>query len=124
MQVPSFTEATEKGEIINKSGYHQPNQSGHMPNCGCELTTEKGAYRDVSVEMDDFTVHFYHQSPVVIEQGNFYRIDSCGWQTSTTKERINRYLPPGISVYQEDFDWFVRIDGQTRDFTDGMWVEV
>lgn len=124
MNIPSFTKAKENGETINKSGYHKPGSQGmHMPNCGCKKTTEKGAYRDETVRMDDYTIHFYHQSPVVVEQGNFYRLDSCGWQTSTTKERINRYLPPGIRVYQEDFDWFVKIDGQVSDFEDGMWIE-
>ena len=49
-------------------------------------------------------------------------IDSGGWRTVTTKERINRYAfadtPDG--VYQEDFDWFVRMGDEVLPFRDGM----
>ena len=32
-------------------------------------------------------------------------ISSCGWETSTTKERLNAL--PNVSIYQRNFQWFL-----------------
>ena len=51
------------------------------------------------------------------------KIDSCGWQSVTTKSRLNALLEEvkyGCKVFQKNFDWFVRYNGQTTDFFDGM----
>jgi hypothetical protein len=49
-------------------------------------------------------------------------LSSCGWQTNTTKSRLNAILSGlnffGGRVYQEDFDWYIG----DRDFVDGMEV--
>lgn len=124
VEVPSFDRAIENGEITHQSGYHKPDK--YHPNvrsCGCTKTTPKGAYRDVSVDMGGFTVHFYHQSPIVVEYDTFLRLSSCGYETATTKERINRYIPSGYFVRQEDFEWYLETpEGRTR-FTDGMIIQ-
>jgi len=55
-------------------------------------------------------------------------LNSGGWQTHTTKDRINRCLPPGMSVYQESYRWKVRIEGKAdgpttvADFYDNMTI--
>lgn len=122
-----FKTATEQGEVINKDGYHQPGNRGPFMRprgCGCTLTTDKGAYRDVSVSMPDGRkIHYYHQSPVVVEDtvSGVYRLSSCGYRTATTKERINRYIPSGYFVRQEDFEWYLeKPDGSREPFHDGM----
>jgi len=113
-----FWTAIEEGEIVEQSGYHQ------CRNCSCRLTTEKGAYRDVSVELNGQTVNYYHQNPIVVTDGERVLVHSCGWLTPTTKERINRYLPAGYRVFQRDFEWFVSTpDGETVEFEDGMVIE-
>lgn len=126
MEVPGFKEAVERGELVGKGGYHNPDtvSNPRWDKCGCEKTTRNGAYRDVTVEMDDgMVLHFYHQSPIVVEKGDTVRLSSCGWETSTTKERINRYVPSGYRVYQEDHDWYIsRRDGDTMDFYDGVEI--
>lgn len=115
MEKITFNKAREKGELLNKGGYHQPGSNQYMANCNCQLTTDKGAYKDMSFRMPDNTVvHFYHQSPVAIEKDGKIRLDNCGWKTNSTKERINRYSP--IRVFQEDFDWYVKIDGEKVEF--------
>ena len=51
------------------------------------------------------------------------KISSCGWQTVTTKSRLNAILDEvkwGCRVFQKNFDWFVSFNNQTRDFVDGM----
>jgi hypothetical protein len=138
MQAPKFKDAVENGSVVNKSGYHQPGKPRGMrrnaPHCGCEKTTEKGAYRDVTVEMPDWrTVHFYHQSPVVVNAGPMYLLDSHGHKANrrysengspTTKDRIRGHLPSGFNVVQRDFKWFVKTpDGDRLEFEDGMVID-
>ena len=51
------------------------------------------------------------------------KLSSCGWQTNTTKSRLNAILQgliAGASVYQKQFDWFLNYNNQTVDFNDGM----
>lgn len=123
--LPRFSSATTSGDVTEKSGYHQPDAGGiHRRGCGCKKTTDKGAYRDVTVEMPGGqTVHFYHQTPVVIVEDGEYTLNSGGYRTRTTKERINGYIPSGYYVRQEDFEWYVETpDGDRLDFADGMTI--
>ena len=51
------------------------------------------------------------------------KINSCGYQTVTTKSRLNALLEEvkyGAKVFQKNFNWFVRYNGQTQSFWDGM----
>ena len=51
------------------------------------------------------------------------KIDSCGWQSVTTKSRLNALLEEvkfGAKVFQKNFDWFVSFNNQTESFWDGM----
>ena len=51
------------------------------------------------------------------------KLSSCGWQTVTTKSRLNAILDEvkwGCKVFQKNFDWFVSYNNQTQSFFDGM----
>ena len=51
------------------------------------------------------------------------KIDSCGWQSVTTKSRLNALLEEvkfGCKVFQKNWNWFVRFNGKTESFWDGM----
>ena len=54
-------------------------------------------------------------------------ISSCGWETNTTKSRLNAFLDEvayGVSVFQKNWQWFLH-DGRTTatiDFYDNMVV--
>ena len=62
-----------------------------------------------------------HSTYVVkIHQDNTYTLNSGGWQTLTTKDRINQYSPR--YVYQKNFEWFVKINDKSYPFIDGMVV--
>lgn len=71
--------------------------------------------------LDDGSVGIVlHNTRVVtIHPDNTYTLNSGGWHTSTTKDRINKYSP--ARVYQSKFEWFVGAvgDGKVR-FFDGM----
>jgi hypothetical protein len=46
-----------------------------------------------------------------------WTLNSCGWRTPTTKERMNDYIP--FSVYQTDFKWHIQgIEGGDINFSD------
>ena len=113
--IKRFNTAKEKGKVLNKESYHQ------CRNCNCRLTTKKGAYRDVSIELEGNKYHFYHQNLVVKELKDKFVISSCGFKTKTTKERINRYIPKGYKVIQKDFKWYlIYPDGDKHPFKDNM----
>ena len=51
------------------------------------------------------------------------KLSSCGYQTNTTKSRLNALLEEvkwGCKVFQKNFDWFVSYNNQTQSFFDGM----
>ena len=51
------------------------------------------------------------------------KLSSCGWQTVTTKSRLNAILDEvkyGCRVFQKNFNWFVSYNEDTKDFFDGM----
>jgi len=35
------------------------------------------------------------------------RLNNGGWETNTTKERINRYLPEGYTLKQKNWSWLI-----------------
>ena len=64
-----------------------------------------------------------HQIATVDHSTNAVKVSSCGWQTVTTKSRLNAILSEvkyGCSVFQKQWNWYVSFRGQTQDFMDGM----
>lgn len=63
-----------------------------------------------------------HSTYVVkIHEDNTYTLQTGGWQTVTTKDRINQYSP--VRVYQRNYEWFVKINGKEYPFMEGMVVQ-
>ena len=64
-----------------------------------------------------------HQIATLDHSTNALKIDSCGYQTVTTKSRLNAILQEvkgGCKVFQKQWDWFVSYNNQTQSFWDGM----
>jgi hypothetical protein len=56
--------------------------------------------------------------------GGSVRYDSRGYQTVTTKERMNHYGADGWTVYQKDYSWYMAYVGNTKGaFKDGCIVD-
>ena len=56
---------------------------------------------------------------------NDLSISSAGWETVTTKSRLNAILEEfasGCRVIQRDFEWFLSDFGTLKPFVDGMKV--
>ena len=63
-----------------------------------------------------------HSTYVVkIHPDNTYTLQTGGWQTVTTKDRINQYSP--VRVYQRKYEWFVKLNGKEYPFMEGMVVQ-
>ena len=70
---------------------------------------------------DNIVIRFHNTDVVTISPQNIYTLNNGGWQTITTKERINRYAP--VNIWQRDFEWYVNtLEGQV-DFYNGMQVD-
>ena len=64
-----------------------------------------------------------HQIATVDHNLKAVKLSSCGYQTVTTKSRLNALLEEvkyGCRVFQKNFDWFVSYNDQTASFWDGM----
>ena len=54
---------------------------------------------------------------------NALKLNTGGWQTVTTKSRLNAILSQlitGASVFQRNWNWFINYNNVTHDFNDGM----
>ena len=64
-----------------------------------------------------------HQIATYDHNNQAVKLSSCGWQTVTTKSRLNAILDEvkyGCKVFQKQFDWYLSTNNQTVDFWDGM----
>ena len=64
-----------------------------------------------------------HQIATLDHNSNALKLSSCGYQTNTTKSRLNAILDEvkyGCRVFQRNWNWFVSYNEDTKDFFDGM----
>ena len=54
------------------------------------------------------TVKYHGNAIVNLYPDGTVTLNSCGWHTSTTKERLNWFLPFGITLYQHNYRWIVQ----------------
>lgn len=65
----------------------------------------------------------YHDTDVVtLFYDGAIRLDSGGWKTLTTKERLNWFLPYSIRVYQESGIWYLSDNKEVYLFEDGLTI--
>jgi hypothetical protein len=67
---------------------------------------------------------FLHGNKIAEVGDNFITLFDGGWQSNTTKSRLNAILSehgcPGERVFQKTFEWFININGATVPFFSGM----
>ena len=64
-----------------------------------------------------------HQIATVDHNLKAVNLSSCGYETRTTKSRLNAILDEvkyGCKVFQKNWDWFVSYNDQAASFWDGM----
>lgn len=57
--------------------------------------------------------------------GGFVQFDTNGWQTVTTKQRLNKFQP-WITISQKNFQWFMHINGDDAiyDYKDRICFDI
>jgi len=66
-----------------------------------------------------------HEIATFDHHTNSIKISSCGYETVTTKSRLNALLSEvkyGAKVFQKNWEWFVGYNNQTQDFFDNMII--
>lgn len=58
-----------------------------------------------------------HGNTIAVLEGSKLSITNAGWESNTTKERLNAL--PRVSIYQRNFQWY--LNGQAWN---GGWIEV
>ena len=99
---------------------------------------EHGEVRDrIEYEPSEDTIYIILWKSVIVKiriDDGIMILDSCGYETTTTKSRMNAFLYEFANgrVYQENHIWFFRNfcngttweKGKTVEFTDGMEVDL
>lgn len=122
IDVTDYSSIVELGNVIEKSGYHQPSKGHHT--CSCDFETKNGAYRDVVVEAFDTTIVYLHQNPIVLKGESVVELYSRGYETKTTKQRLNEHTPSGYKVIQRDYEWYVSTPDGRDEFEEGYQIQV
>lgn len=69
------------------------------------------------------TIVRYHATEVVRFDNETIILDSGGWKTQTTKNRMNQtsgQFNLGFRVVQKSFAWYVNFKGEIIEFTDNL----
>lgn len=91
------------------------------------MQTSKVSGVKTSIRFEDGMTHVkYHSTDVVSFDASRIILRSGGWQTVTTKRRINQannQFALGVQVYQKRFYWYVVTKAGTFGFVDGMVID-
>ena len=71
--------------------------------------------------LDSFALRL-HDTDILHIHPDGWEINSGGWRTVTTRQRLNDFGPVGIS--QRDFVWYVGTPTGDVPFVDGMFVDM
>jgi len=74
------------------------------------------------VFMGRVSVLFYGHPIIFYWHNGEIDVSSCGYRSCTTKDRLNKFLPPGFSVYQRKHQWYLSRANMPREFWDGMII--
>ncbi len=76
------------------------------------------------VNEDNVTHVFLHGNKIATIGDTFVQLFDGGWQSNTTKSRLNAILAEhgcaGERVFQKNFQWFVNMNGGPVPFFSGM----
>ena len=85
-------------------------------------------YRTTWFSNDNFGGVRYINTDIVTWKDNKVTLNSDGWETVTTKRKMNQasnQFGLRFDVYQDNFQWFVNLpNGQTVKYYDGMTFEI
>mgnify|MGYP001073414617 CR=1 FL=1 len=85
-----------------------------------------GSHKTSVYNSNGFTCVRYHNTEVVKFNHDKIILNTNGWETHTTKTRMNQannQYGLGYHVFQKDYKWFVEFKGQTIEYKDQIVLE-
>jgi hypothetical protein len=86
---------------------------------------KKIGYETVIRRIDDFKIGIrYHNTDIIIvEPTNIIYLNNGGWDTPTTKDRLNQFLRClGVHIYQKNYEWFISGENGTFPYQNGIEI--
>ena len=69
---------------------------------------------------------FLHGNQIAEFHNGVITLWDGGWQTTTTKSRLNalmtEFTSPANGVFQKAYEWFIKVDGVVSPFQSGMTI--
>jgi hypothetical protein len=80
--------------------------------------------RNTWVEAEDASagvigIRFHATRILTFYPNGSFKVSSGGWRTSTTKQRINAFLPPRFLVFAKKGEWYIDTPSGIFPFQDG-----
>jgi len=118
-----FSIETDYENVVN-NGAVQEYGSRHSRSGKKPKDAKYSQYRDVIVDYRGKRYVFYYSTAIVVgyEDGRI-RLANGGWETKSTKERINRHLPKGYKLTSEDSEWGINTPDGRIEFKSGMVID-
>lgn len=83
----------------------------------------RGVATSLRLASDSIVVRYHDTDVLRAYKDGKVELNSGGWQTVTTKARINQYLTGPRRLYQKDYQWYVATPTGDIPFEDGMVLD-
>lgn len=70
----------------------------------------------------DIAIKYHNTDIVTINRLDNLKLNNGGWETSTTKGRLNQLVPPNVSIYSEKGLWKVKAANGKFPYRNGMII--
>lgn len=91
------------------------------------ISKTKNVYGKVATKQifynDGFGIK-YHDTEVIKIVDTVITLNSGGWFSKTTKDRINQYLPEWFNLFQNKGFWYLKTPKDNYAFFDGMKIDI
>ncbi len=92
--------------IIDRKSFKKANTSVSIGCAGTMLKHYKDAYMSIKLHNNEIAKYYYNRENTPLF------INHCGWKTNTTKSRLNALIKFVLgdmsSLFQRNFDWFIK----------------
>ena len=107
--------------IVDHKDWSKDNTSVSIGYAGTMLDHYKDAYMSIKLHGHEIARYFYNTMDL--------KVNNCGYATNTTKSRLNVLIdfvadPTKNGIFQKNWEWYIRINGDTHSFPDNTWVAV
>jgi len=90
---------------------------------GKPTNVKKIAKNTLEIIKDNVRIIRYYDTNILTFKNNTITLNSGGWETSSTKRRINEHLPSDVYIFTKNYEWFINIKNKIMPFMDGMKIK-